>query len=115
MNLMFVPVEAGLFERLIAFLQLEGATCSFAVQLTGTIGYIGSIIVLLLSAFSKMNVLEFFKAFSLVSCIGGIISLSLGTFYVVVWKPRQLRGRRVLQEEKVDIGGEEKKFKKEIA
>jgi hypothetical protein len=35
-NLMFVPLEAGFFERLIAFLRLEGASASFPIQMTGT-------------------------------------------------------------------------------
>lgn len=35
-NLIFVPMEAGFFERLIAFLRMEGASASFPVQITGT-------------------------------------------------------------------------------
>lgn len=36
-NLIFVPMEAGYFERLIAFLRMEGASASFPVQITGII------------------------------------------------------------------------------
>lgn len=35
-NLIFVPMEAGYFERLIAFLRMEGASASFPVQITGS-------------------------------------------------------------------------------
>jgi hypothetical protein len=34
-NLIFVPMEAGFFERLIAFLRMDGASASFPVQITG--------------------------------------------------------------------------------
>jgi hypothetical protein len=106
-NLMFVPLEAGFFERLIAFLKLEGASASFPVQMTGmsiyliclgTIGYTGGIAMFILSSTLKLEPLEFFKLVSIVACCIGTLCMTLSGIYLMIIKPRQLRMKRLIDE-----------------
>jgi hypothetical protein len=110
-NLIFVPMEAGFFERLIAFLRMEGASASFPVQITGTrvisnilgtVGYAGGITIFILSSTLNLSPLAFFELFSMVSATVGLIMMVLSSIYLMIIKPRQLQRKRVL-DETVDI------------
>jgi hypothetical protein len=75
--LIYVPFNSMLFDRIIAFTRFSG-TAVFAIYLADSIGYTGSVILLLIKdrLFAGSSHLEFFKLFSV--SVGWVSLIMLG-------------------------------------
>ncbi|MCD8533776.1 MAG: DUF5690 family protein [Verrucomicrobia bacterium] len=90
--LIYVPFNSMLFDRIIAFTRFSG-TAVFAIYLADSIGYTGSVILLLIKdrLFAGSSHLEFFKLFSVSVGWVSLIMLGWALVYFLRYGKREKR------------------------
>ncbi len=88
--LAYVPFNAVLFERLIAYTRVT-STAVFTIYLADAVGYTGSVATQLYRDvfFAGETRLEFFVKFCYTLGIGSLVTLTLALVYFLRWRPKE--------------------------
>ena len=111
-NFVYVPESAGLFERMIAYLNLKNTTAAMPMMMTDFIGCLGSCVIFLIAAVNtEMDQLTFFRIFSYLSSCIGFCFMCCSFVYFVFYKYNQVKKiNRMEGGEKIRVGLEKNKL-----